>query len=89
MRTPYGLPIIDNCRSCPVIVKDGFCDLPERSLDSWDHVRQNAAHPRGAVLFVQGQVAAGMHLICTGKVKLRSTGPDGAAVIHGIFNSGD
>ncbi len=89
MRTPYGLPILDDCRSCPVRVKDGFCDLPEPSRDSWNGVRQNATHPRGAVLFVQGQAAAGMHLICTGQVKLRSTGPDGAAVIHGIFHSGD
>lgn len=89
MRTPYGLPIIENCGSCPVMVKDGFCDLPEQSRDSWSHFRQSATHPRGAVLFVQGQAAAGMHLICTGQVKLRSTSPDGAAVIHGIFNSGD
>ena len=88
MKTPYGLPIIDSCLSCPVMVNGGFCDLPEPSLESWNQVRQNASHPKGAVLFVQGQAAAGVHLICTGQVKLRSTGPEGAAAIHGIFNSG-
>jgi len=89
MKTPYGLPIIDDCIACPIVANGAFCNLPDKSLEAWGRVRQNATHPRGAVLFVQGQAAAGMHVICMGQVKLFSSAPDGATVIHGIYNAGN
>lgn len=89
MKTPYGMPIIGDCINCKVISKDGFCDLPESSLQAWTQVRQNSIYPPGAVLFVEGQRALGAFFICLGRVKLYATAPDGTTVIFKICDAGE
>lgn len=89
MKTPYGLPIIQDCFSCSIVTKNGFCDFPENSKEAWNRVRHNAAYPRGAVLFVEDQPAHGIYIICMGQVKVYSMASDGTTIIHRLCYVGE
>lgn len=89
MKTPYGLPVIGDCRGCTVIAQERFCDLPEVSLHEWNQIRQNIVYPAHALLFVEDQPAQGVFLICVGHVKLYSTALDGTTIIYRICNPGE
>jgi CRP/FNR family cyclic AMP-dependent transcriptional regulator len=70
MSTPYGIQISENCLLCKLRQSGFFCDLPKASLEELEKVKYANAYPQGAVLFVEGQAPRGVHMICSGRVKL-------------------
>jgi CRP/FNR family transcriptional regulator len=74
MRAPYGLNILDNCVSCPVRGEHLFCNLSLQAAQRLNDIKSTAVYPKGAMLFIEGQQARGVFVLCTGKVKL-STSP--------------
>ena len=83
MRTPYGLEIIENCLSCPHREERLFCSLPESSVRALSAITSSAFYPRGAKLFVAGEPARGIFILCSGRVKLSTSSVDGKAFIIG------
>lgn len=59
MNTPYGLPIIENCTTCPIREKGWYCDLSSELLRAFDGSSRLATYPGGAILFVEGQMPRG------------------------------
>src|ERR1700689_3139165 len=57
VRAPYGLGIIESCISCPYRQERLFCDLSPKAVQQLDEITTSATYPKGATLFVQGQVA--------------------------------
>src|ERR1700722_17661842 len=69
-RSPYGLQIIDNCVACPHREARLFCNLQPEALQRLAEITSSATYPKGASLFVEGQPAPGVFILCAGHVKL-------------------
>lgn len=85
---PYGLQIIQSCTSCPVREDRLFCRLGPEALAEQSAMRQTGFHPKGAVLFVEGQPPTGIFALCAGSVKLTVTSSRGSALILRIVEPG-
>jgi CRP/FNR family cyclic AMP-dependent transcriptional regulator len=89
MRSPYGLQIIENCATCPHKQDRLFCDLPPAALQRLSEITASATYPKGATLFVEGQPARGVFILCSGHVKLSTSASDGKTLILRISEPGD
>ena len=89
MRTPYGLEIIESCLICPLRHDRIFCDLPLQELEALQAMSSLATYPKGTVLFVEGQEARGVFILCNGRVKLSAGSADGKSLIMRIAESGE
>ena len=89
MRAPYGLEIIESCLSCPHREDRIFCDLPQPAVESLSKITSAASYPKGATLFVEGQPARGVFILCSGRVKLSTTSADGKTLILRISEPGE
>src|ERR1041385_519503 len=89
MRTPYGLNIIDNCVTCPVREQHLFCNLADTTLHILNERKSTAVYPKGAILFIEGQQARGVFILCAGKVKLSTSSREGKTIITKLSSPGD
>jgi CRP/FNR family transcriptional regulator, cyclic AMP receptor protein len=89
MNTPYGLEVIEDCISCPLLKDRVFCNLPKDALAGLDAISSSAAYPKGAILFVEGQEPRGVFILCTGRVKLYGAAANGKSVIFRIADAGE
>src|ERR1700674_4464161 len=89
MRAPYGLEIIENCMACHHRQDRLFCDLPPAALKRLSEITGSASYPKGATLFVEGQPARGVFILCNGHVKLSTSSADGKTLILRIAEPGD
>ena len=89
MRSPYGLQIIENCATCPHKEDRLFCNLAPAALQRLAEITGSATYPKGATLFVEGQPARGVFILCSGHVKLSTSASDGKTLILRISEPGD
>src|SRR5215470_16932509 len=89
MRAPYGLNILDNCQTCPFRGEHLFCNLGVLASQRLNEIKSTAVYPKGAMLFIEGQMARGVFVHCSGKVKLSTTSREGKTIITKISESGD
>jgi CRP/FNR family transcriptional regulator len=89
MRAPYGLNILDNCLSCPFRGEHLFCNLAVPAAQRLNEIKSTAVYPKGAMLFIEGQMARGVFVLCSGKVKLSTTSREGKTIITKIAEAGD
>src|SRR5579859_830579 len=89
MRAPYGLEIIENCLACPHREDRLFCNLPPAAVQSLAGITSAAVYPKGAMLFVEGQTARGVFVLCSGRVKLSTSSADGRTLILRMSESGE
>ena len=81
MKAPYGLEIVENCTECPLVVTGDFCALAQPAIGSLNEVSQKSILPAGAILFVEGQSARGVFLLCSGKINLSTTSREGKILL--------
>ena len=89
MSSPYGLQITENCLICKLRQSGFFCELDKPALNSLEKIKYASAYPQGAMLFVEGQSARGVYIVCTGRVKLSTTSRDGKTLILRIAQAGE
>ena len=89
VRTPYGLDIIESCLSCKTRVEHIFCDLSGAALQTFETMRYLIEYPKGALLFVEGQAARGIFVLCKGRIKLSICAPDGKTLILRFAEPGE
>jgi CRP/FNR family transcriptional regulator, cyclic AMP receptor protein len=89
MSSPYGLQITEDCLICKLRHSGFFCDLDKPALESLEQIKYASAYPQGAMLFVEGQSARGIYIVCTGRVKLSTTSRDGKTLILRIAQAGE
>jgi CRP/FNR family transcriptional regulator len=87
--SPYGLPLVENCQNCKLRNGKGFCALSPAGTQSMDDIKHTSSYPEGALIFVEGQNARGVHVLCQGRVKLLTTNSDGKTLILKIAEPGD
>jgi len=89
MRAPYGLEIIENCLTCPHLQERVFCNLSPAALERLSAITSASSYPKGATLFVEGQTARGVFVLCNGRVKLSTSSIDGKTLIVRIADPGE
>jgi len=89
MKTPYGLEIIENCRTCPLHKDRLFCNLAPNTLAELDAISSPATYPKGAILFVEGQDPRGVFVICKGRMKLSASSVGGKSLILRVAEPGE
>ena len=89
MRAPYGLEIIESCLTCPHREDRLFCDLPPEALQRLAEITSASSYPKGATLFVEGQLSRGVFVLCSGHVKLSTSSADGRTLILRISEPGE
>jgi CRP/FNR family transcriptional regulator len=83
------LDIIESCFTCKLRAERIFCDLPTAALQSFEAIKYASAYPKGALLFVEGQSARGIFVLCKGRVKLSICSTDGKTLIVKIAEPGE
>ena len=89
VHSPYGLQIVENCVTCPHKESRLFCNLPPAAVQRLSEITASATYPKGATLFVEGQAARGVFILCAGHVKLSTSSSDGRTLILRISEPGD
>jgi CRP/FNR family cyclic AMP-dependent transcriptional regulator len=89
MRSPYGLDLTENCEDCHLKSEGFFCKLSAKALKAFEAIRFSSAYPEGSILFVEGQPARGVFMLCKGRVKMSITSSDGKALILKIVGPGE
>ena len=87
--SPYGLPIIDHCTGCKLRNDNFFCALSQASIQSLDQAGHASCFPEGSVVFLEGQEARGVYILCQGRAKLVTTNADGKSLILKIAEPGE
>jgi CRP/FNR family transcriptional regulator, cyclic AMP receptor protein len=87
--SPYGLNIIESCLTCKTRTQRPFCDLSDAALQAFEAIKYSTTYPKGAVLFVEGQVPRGIFVLCQGRVKLSLCAPGGNTLITTIAEPGE
>ena len=86
---PYGLPVVDHCATCKLRGASFFCSLSEPSVRALDQIKHVSAYPEGAIIFLEGEVARGVYVLCQGRAKLLTTNSDGKTLILKIAQPGE
>lgn len=86
---PYGLPIVDDCSTCKLRNSGFFCALSQPSTKSLDEMKHTSSYPEGAMVFMEGQAARGVYVVCQGRAKLMTTNSEGKTLILKIAQPGD
>jgi CRP/FNR family transcriptional regulator len=86
--SPYGLPIIDNCVGCKLRNQNSFCALSQTAVQDLDDMKHVSCFPEGSLVFLEGQEARGVYILCQGRAKLSTTNADGKSMILKIAEPG-
>jgi CRP/FNR family transcriptional regulator len=65
------------------------CDSLSPDFFGFDEVKLSSTHPRGAVLFEEGQPADGVYVLCSGRAKVSISSSEGKTLILRIVQPGN
>ena len=89
MNVPYGLNIIESCLACKFREDRLFCQLTPAALKKLSVIKSTAMYPKGALLFIEGQLPRGVFILCQGKAKLSTSSRDGKTIILKVAEPGE
>lgn len=87
--SPYSLKLQNKCMDCELQRSGFFCKLSYESLKMLERAKITSAYAAGSLLFVEGQPANGVFMICQGRVKLYTCSREGKVVILRIAEAGE
>ena len=67
----------------------GPCDSPISEIRGLKNVKVSKYHPRGSVLFVEGQPPRGVYVLCEGRAKVSIASAEGKTLVLRIAQPGD
>ncbi len=71
------------------LCSNGLFALCDSSLAELERIAPTSSFPKGAILFLEGQVSRGVYILCQGRVKLMAAGRDGKTLILRIAQPGE
>ncbi len=89
MKIPYGTEVGDEFTVASYAKHGFFCGFAEPVLRALDHASHKSTVPAGAILFVEGQNARGMFILCSGRVKLSTTSREGKILVLKMVEAGE
>ncbi len=81
--------IAETCRNCKGRSEVFFCNLSETALAVLHSIQTPQVYLRGSTIFMEGQPAAGVYMLCEGRVKLSTYSAEGRAIILRIAEAGE
>jgi CRP/FNR family cyclic AMP-dependent transcriptional regulator len=87
--SPYGLPLSESCLKCNLRTQNFFCSLSPKPMSDLEHIKHANSFPAGSIVFLEGQAARGVYVLCQGKAKLTTTSADGKTMILKIAHPGE
>jgi CRP/FNR family transcriptional regulator, cyclic AMP receptor protein len=81
--------IQNKCADCKKRGSSFFCNLSEEALKTFESLKLTNAYPKGSTLYMQGQRANGVYVLCHGRVKLSTCSKDGKVIILHIAEPGE
>lgn len=87
--TSYRVLGMEECTSCERRTDAFFCQLSPRAAQALGEIRRTSSYPAGAILFMEGEQARGVYIVCEGRVKLLTTNSDGKTLIFKIAKPGE
>ncbi|MEW6128560.1 MAG: Crp/Fnr family transcriptional regulator [Acidobacteriota bacterium] len=82
MSLSHPFDIIDRCSQCHLRIAGSFCDLPETVLRDFDAIIQTNFYSPGIRIFAEGQLARGVFILCSGRVKFSLTSSNGKSLMR-------
>ncbi len=79
----------EDCINCEHRHLRMFCNLTPEALQDYDGIGVMTSHAQDTKLFIEGDPARNVLVICTGRVKISSTSRDGKTMILKIAAPGD
>ncbi|MBI3652699.1 MAG: Crp/Fnr family transcriptional regulator [Acidobacteria bacterium] len=89
MRDGHRLRVIESCLNCTLRTESFFCDLSAATMPVFDAISTAMPYPTGVVIFMEGQMAHGIYVLCSGRVKLSTSSGDGKTVIIEVAEPGE
>jgi CRP/FNR family transcriptional regulator, cyclic AMP receptor protein len=89
MQVLNNLKIQQKCSDCRIHSNSFFCSLQEDNLKQLESLKITNAYPKGSTLFMQGQNANGVYILCQGRVKISTCSRDGKVIILHIAEPGE
>src|SRR5688572_16520253 len=77
------------CEQCRERSQSSFCNLPEAAFAELQLLKVSREYKRGSIIFMEGQPARGVYLLCSGHVKLSTYSEDGKAIILRFADPGE
>lgn len=89
VKSPYGLPITDNCQTCRMPRKELLCGVSPVSMKALDRIKHTSSYPGGALIFMEGETPRGVYILCQGRAKVLTTNSEGRTLILKIAQPGE
>lgn len=89
MKTPHDFHLQHKCTTCKLRKPGFFCEFSPVVLKQFESIKTTHSHDEGTTLFVQGQSAIGIYMLCQGRVKLSICSKDGKTAILRVAKAGD
>lgn len=87
--TPHHLNIQNKCLDCTMHNQGFFCELSDESKQAFEAAKITNSYSPGSMLFIEGQPANGVYMLCQGEVKLYTCSRDGKVVILHVAKPGE
>jgi CRP/FNR family transcriptional regulator len=87
--SPYGFEIVENCSNCELRDEKFFCSVGAAAVRAFDQISVASVYPAGSVLYVEGQAARGVFMVCRGRAKLSIASRDGKSLITRVAHAGE
>lgn len=84
MISSYELKIMERCLCCASRTENGFCAMSMTALKAFDRIKIPYNFRKNVVLFLEGQPARGIFVLCKGQVKLSLCAGDGKTCILNV-----
>ncbi len=84
-----GKPQEASCLACTSHKLRYFCDLSPVALADLDALGEVFHHPRGVLLFREGNAPQAVYILCSGQVKLFCSSEEGKILILKLASAGD
>jgi CRP/FNR family cyclic AMP-dependent transcriptional regulator len=89
MPTPYNLDIQNNCSDCTYKPARPFCNMSNDTVGAMNGIKYTSVYPKGSLLFVEGEQARGVFILCAGRAKLTTSSSEGKTLIVKIAEPGE
>ncbi|MEP7148020.1 MAG: Crp/Fnr family transcriptional regulator [Acidobacteriota bacterium] len=89
MDTSDHARIAGKCSDCKTRSATSFCNLSAPASAELRSLKVPHSYLRGATLFMEGQPAKGVFILCSGHVKLSTSSEEGRAIILRIAGEGE
>ncbi|HEX8196142.1 MAG TPA: Crp/Fnr family transcriptional regulator [Pyrinomonadaceae bacterium] len=89
MKALNNLTVQHRCLNCEFRAGNYFCHLPPPVLQLFESLKITNSYPKGAKIFMEGQLSNGIYMLCQGRVKLSTCSKDGKVIVLRIAEPGE